>query len=78
MTTPQVLAVSILLITVLAVYGYPFIAKLKLPSISQPESKSNALLDEMADVMSIRDSHKDKETIEACNVLLHCLLKVTQ
>lgn len=78
MTNPQILAVCILLVTVFAVYGYPFISKIKLPSLPQSEPKGNALLDEMADVMAIRDSHKEKDITEACNVLLHCLLKVTK
>lgn len=74
MSLPQIAALSVLLVTVAFVYGRPLLAKL--PALPSRKPSQN-LLDEISDVIAIREAHPTPEIVKACNALLDALLKVS-
>jgi len=69
----QWIAMSVLAAVVAGVYGAPLLKKLPWPATAKPP---HGVLEDIAAVVGVRESHPDESVKAACNALLASLLKV--
>jgi hypothetical protein len=58
------------LVVLVGVAAWTYVPRISMPSLGRPSTMKH-----IQQVMAIRDSSKEPSVIEACNVLLQCLLK---